>query len=754
MVLYWSSNNDMMRKTTSIITRLAAALAFAAIFTSCSDLRDKQKEYVYVFDIDNEETKATVGRTCVEWTNSDQVGFITGSHYGYAYVDADNDPCSIIFYSSSKISAGDYVYSYFPYEQSTASATAAAIRLDPVQYGAGVSAMPLAALPLQVSSDINAKTSSNGELNYVNLGSIVSFYVYSTDSGQQSEAVKSIVLQAEVPIAGTGSLDLTRVSDKDESTLKVENYTSTSVKVYQTEVVARDAESAPSIKMILAPVTTAFELTVNTDKNSYTFAVPSKTFARSAENVININLANAGSTEEAEDAESLDYSEPFTSSKGLFTIEDVTTNSALEEIWSFNSSYGMVASGEYNSVKYATESWLVSPLLDLVNVDGAVLTFDHTFRYGNKTSLTLWGRVEGGEWSQITIPTYPTGSDWKYVSSGSISLASYVGHNMQFAFKYVSTTSSAAKWEIKNVLVKETFDSGDDPGDNPGDNPGNTTTSSVPVWFEMPVVNDSDKNRIDDKDKTLYYAYHWCAGGEKAPSGSKARNYAVCFSSEHHCPVWIAAPRHSMYVGSAGRNDSYRQDPDIPSGIQYSSKSTGGGCNKGHMLGSAERTCSVATNKQVFYYTNIAPQLGTGFNTGGGGWNILEDYIDGLVPADTLYEVIGCYFDDYTDGYGKSQTAQTIAFGGRTDVHMPTMFYYALLRTKSGNSKKAVTACTADELQCVAFVRAHSNSLKGQKPSSKEMMSISDLEKITGFTYFPNVPNAPKDSFKASDWGL
>jgi hypothetical protein len=33
-------------------------------------------------------------------------------------------------------------------------------------------------------------------------------------------------------------------------------------------------------------------------------------------------------------------------------------------------------------------------------------------------------------------------------------------------------------------------------------------------------------------------------------------------------------------------------------------------------------------------------------------------------------------------------------------------------------------------------------------------MSVSDLEKITGVTYFPNVPNAPKDTFSAADWGL
>ena len=82
------------------------------------------------------------------------------------------------------------------------------------------------------------------------------------------------------------------------------------------------------------------------------------------------------------------------------------------------------------------------------------------------------------------------------------------------------------------------------------------------------------------------------------------------------------------------------------------------------------------------------------------------------------------------------------------------MFYYLLMRTKSGNSGKALKDCSASEIQCVAFVRAHSNDLKGQRPSSQELMSVADLERITGFSYFPNVPNAPKTTFSASDWGL
>jgi DNA/RNA endonuclease G (NUC1) len=208
-----------------------------------------------------------------------------------------------------------------------------------------------------------------------------------------------------------------------------------------------------------------------------------------------------------------------------------------------------------------------------------------------------------------------------------------------------------------------------------------------------------------------------------------------------------------MYQSGASRTDAYAKDPSIPADIQYNSKSTGGGCNKGHMLGSAERLSSTATNKQVFYYSNIAPQYTDTFNTGGGGWNTLEDWVDEQVCSDTLYVVIGAYFNQYTDRRGYSHGPKKISFGGRSDVSCPTMFYYILMRTKSGNSGKALKNCTTSEIQCAAFVRSH-NTPKGVAVSEMDLMSVSDLEKITGFTYFPNVPQAPKDSYRASDWGL
>ena len=302
---------------------------------------------------------------------------------------------------------------------------------------------------------------------------------------------------------------------------------------------------------------------------------------------------------------------------------------------------------------------------------------------------------------------------------------------------------------FKTLDVKEEPEPTPDPNPTPEPISGSTFRAG---WFELPAEVDEDEDGRDDNNSTYYYAHHVCGGGERNAQGlASARNYSVCFSSEHHCPVWVAAPRHAMYSGSAKRTDAYQHDPQIPADIQYVRKDADSGCNNGHMLGSAERTSSSETNRQVFYFSNIAPQYSNTFNTGGGAWNNLEDHIDDLVCRDTLYTVIGCYFDTYTDKYGNTGVPKKISFGGRSDVSRPTMFYYALLRTKSGSSGKSVKDCSASELQCAAFVICHEQA-KGHKPEARDIISIEELEAITGFTYFENVPNAPKSTFNSSDW--
>lgn len=147
------------------------------------------------------------------------------------------------------------------------------------------------------------------------------------------------------------------------------------------------------------------------------------------------------------------FSETFGSSLGSFTSENVTGT----QYWKFASGYGASMSG-YSSGAYANEDWLISPEIDLTNITSAALSFDHTINKGVVANMqseqTLWISTDSGAtWNQLTIPTYPTGSSWTFVNSGEISLDKYVGSKVKIAFKYISTTASAATWEINDFIV-------------------------------------------------------------------------------------------------------------------------------------------------------------------------------------------------------------------------------------------------------------------------------------------------------------
>ena len=63
-------------------------------------------------------------------------------------------------------------------------------------------------------------------------------------------------------------------------------------------------------------------------------------------------------------------------------------------------------------------------------------------------------------------------------------------------------------------------------------------TSAVPAWAELPVFEYSTEGsyKVSTTDNSLYYAWHICPD-VKGPGGKLARNYTVCYSAEHHCPV-------------------------------------------------------------------------------------------------------------------------------------------------------------------------------------------------------------------------
>lgn len=271
-------------------------------------------------------------------------------------------------------------------------------------------------------------------------------------------------------------------------------------------------------------------------------------------------------------------------------------------------------------------------------------------------------------------------------------------------------------------------DGGNDDGGNDDGGDGGLVTDGgtrYAGWAELPA---------EENNSDYYYAYHMIPD----KGNGKVRNFAVCYSEELGCPVWVASPMHSYYTAkNTSRSDAYAPDPDIPSSIQVHKRD---GYTRGHLLGSSDRLVSAGANRQAFYYSNIAPQLSSGFNTGGGVWNNLESYCDGQLCSDTLYMVNGCYWENYN-----KKSSGTV---------IPTHYYKVLLRTKKGNTGKWVVNCSESELKCVVFMVEHNSSQHKVEPHRGMMMSVAELERMTGHTFFPNVKNAPKDSYNPSDWGL
>ena len=157
----------------------------------------------------------------------------------------------------------------------------------------------------------------------------------------------------------------------------------------------------------------------------------------------------------------LPYEEKFKGvGKGKFYIEDVNVG-GLSYVWSYDSSFGMKASAYVSSTSHATESWLISPLIDLTNANDPVFTFDHAVNKFTsidkaKDEATVWVRVgEDGEWYPVSNVTYPSSLGWSFVNAGELPLDEFVGNKIQIGFKYISTAAKAGTWEIQNFKVND-----------------------------------------------------------------------------------------------------------------------------------------------------------------------------------------------------------------------------------------------------------------------------------------------------------
>lgn len=393
------------------------------------------------------------------------------------------------------------------------------------------------------------------------------------------------------------------------------------------------------------------------------------------------------------------FFESFEKNQGNFTIENVTMPDPLTYVWIHDANYTcMKASAFKDNTRYQTESWLISPEIDLTGYTNCYLTFEHAGLYfGNiAEEATAWVSVDGGDWKQLVIEEEGYPSSWTFISAGEWDFTPYIGSKVKLGFKYTSNSSKAGTWEIKNVAVIS------------GKSSKVTVADIDPTkteWMEMPAT---------DNDAYGYYAHRFVMDNEIY------RNYSFAWSQKDLVSVWIAYPLNKTYTQkNVDRTDAWAYDPHLGKDLSAAPFSYyAGDYARGHQLPSADRLCSKEANKQTFYGTNIAPQLN---EHNEGIWSNLETRVREIAnSSDTTYVVTGCVVDGATETSTDSD--------GKT-ITIPVAFFKALLRYQKGAETEWAGA---------AFYTEHKNYTN--KDLKAISMSIDQLEELTGIDFFVNLP--------------
>ena len=202
-------------------------------------------------------------------------------------------------------------------------------------------------------------------------------------------------------------------------------------------------------------ITVSFAANTTPEPKEYTVFVRSTAAGVNDEFEVNITQA-AASTE----AKAYPYEETFATSQGDFTINNVNLGEGLTYVWKHDSSNKYMKASAYAGSNKPSESWLISPLVDMTDAVSPVLSFSHVINkyFGTVSSeATVWIKEEGGNWNQLTItyPDFPEGKNFSNWGDVSLDVASYAGKKVQVGFKYISTSDHAGTWEIKNFNLKE-----------------------------------------------------------------------------------------------------------------------------------------------------------------------------------------------------------------------------------------------------------------------------------------------------------
>ena len=158
--------------------------------------------------------------------------------------------------------------------------------------------------------------------------------------------------------------------------------------------------------------------------------------------------------------------------QGKLTIQNVICNEPLTYVWYYSAAYGMCASAYKEPNSYESESWLVTPQIDLTRAKTPQFGFDQAFNkapnfteectvlvstnYTGDVTACDWVALEWNRMSETDATlNIPSGTSWTFQHTGYFDFVPYVGEKINIAFRYTTSNGVSGTWEIKNLLLSE-----------------------------------------------------------------------------------------------------------------------------------------------------------------------------------------------------------------------------------------------------------------------------------------------------------
>ncbi len=199
--------------------------------------------------------------------------------------------------------------------------------------------------------------------------------------------------------------------------------------------------------------------------------------------------------------------------------------------------------------------------------------------------------------------------------------------------------------------------------------------------------------------------------------------YSLSYNEKYEQSEWVAYELKKSHLSKNNFKRPYFEiDKAVRTGAANWRNYKNSGYDRGHLCPAADRRYSKFAHDETFLTSNISPQEHQ-FNAG--IWNRLEQKVRYWASKYNGVFVV-------TGGVLKPK----LKIIGDENVSVPNQFYKVLIDNNSGKTKM------------IAFLMPHRNS---NKPLYEFVVSVDEIEKLTGIDFCPELDDAIENKLEASD---